>query len=287
MTTSRLRAAIGRLVPVLGGSDAGGHMVGEGDPSAIAHNGVPGRGALLAIHGFAGTPNEVRPLTDVAARLGLFARAPRLPGHGPDPRTLMDVGLSDWTRATGDALLKLSEIAGSKVVVGGLSLGSLLATYLAATYPERVGGLVVLANATRLHWMSPALPLLFCETFEPRGNRFFTRKDGADIRDPEARRMHLTYNVNPMRSAVEVLRAARIVRALLPNVRCPTLVIHGRLDRVCPVGNATRFAKSLGTSDVEVAIMPRSAHIVTVDVDRLEVASRVGAFLRRVTDQGQ
>jgi dipeptidyl aminopeptidase/acylaminoacyl peptidase len=92
----------------------------------------------------------------------------------------------------------------------------------------------------------------------------------------------MTYDVTPIRSAVEVLRAGREVRSRLARVTCPTLVIHGALDRVCPVGNAARFASALGTKDVEVAIMPRSGHIVTADADRAEVARLIEEFTRRL-----
>jgi pimeloyl-ACP methyl ester carboxylesterase len=145
-----------------------------------------------------------------------------------------------------------------------------------------VAALVVLSNATRLRTPSPALVLRLCEVMHPFGNRFYVPKAGADIRDPEARRRHLTYDVTPMKSAVEVLRAGRLVWAELPQVSCPTLVIHGALDQVCPVSNAARFACALGTKDVEVAIMPRSGHIVTADFDHAEVARLIEAFLRRV-----
>ncbi len=259
-----------------------GNLRGQGDPSAISVDGERGKGAVLAFHGFAGTPNEVRAVTEVAARLGLFARAPALAGHGPHARDLMNAGWDEWVSAASAELVELAERAGSRVVVCGLSLGALIATHLAATRPDHVAGLIALANATRLCLPSPGLPLLVCELFQPFGNRFYFPKTGADIRDPTARGAHMTYDVNPVRSAVQVLRAGRIVRAELGKVQCPTLVLHGRLDRVCPVANAYRFAKALGTTDVEVAIMPSSGHIVSVDVDRQEVAAHIEAFLRRI-----
>ena len=238
----------------------------------------------MAFHGFGGTPQEVRTVIDSALPFGLFARAPRLPGHSDSAGELLLATLRDWLDAAEAALFNLGDLAGTGVVVAGLSLGSLLAAHLAARHPERVSGLVMLSTATRLRFVSPGLPLLICERLAPFGNLFYTRKSGADIRDDEARRRHLTYDVNPVKSAIEVLRAGRIVRSELSRIRCPTLVIHGRLDRVCPVSNAYRFAKSIGTKDVKVAIMPRSGHIVTVDLDRLEVQARIEEFLRRVTD---
>jgi len=283
MMLRSLREAVRRKYVALEGPYTG-RLVGEGDPSAISFDGEVGRGAMLALHGFAGTPNEVRTAADVARKRNLFVRAPRLAGHGPDARQLMEVGWTDWVQTATDAFLDLENRAGTPVVVCGLSLGALLATHLAAIYPERVAGLIAMSNATWLHFPSPGLSLALCDLFKPFGNRFYLPKSGADIREPEARRKHLTYDVNPARSAVEVLHAGRLVRGELANVKCPTLVVHGQLDRVCPVANAERFARALGTTNVEVAIMANSGHIVSVDWDRGTVAERISDFLGRVIE---
>jgi carboxylesterase len=257
-----------------------GSLVGQGNPAAIH---VEGRhGAVLAFHGYAGTPQEVRLVTDVAVDLGFAAHAPRLVGHAVDASGLYSVGWEEWAEAAKIEFLRVSEIAACKIVVAGLSLGSLLAAHLAATFPDRVAGLVVMANAIRLRLFTAGAPLLVFEALRPFDNRFSVRKASADIRDPEARRAHLTYDVNPIRGAVEVLRAGRFVRSELPRVTCPVLAVHGRFDRVCAPQNAYELARRVGTRDVEVAIMPRSGHIVTADYDRDEVARRVAAFLRRV-----
>jgi carboxylesterase len=261
-------------------SEYAGSLVGRGDSSAIHLDGGPG--AVLAFHGYAGTPQEVRLVTDVASKLGLAAHAPRLPGHTDVATGLYTAGWSERAEAARAELVRVSEATHSKVVVAGLSLGSLLAAHLAATLPDRVAGLVVMANAIRLHLATIRLPLLLFEALHPYDNRFAVSKVSADIRDPEARRHHLTYDVNPIRGAVEVLRAGRLVRGELSQVTCPVLAIHGKLDRVCPAENARELARSVGTRDVEVDIMPRSAHIVSVDYDRDVVAAKVEAFLRRV-----
>jgi carboxylesterase len=260
-----------------------GRLVGSGDPCAIRVDGAKEKGALVAFHGFAGTPNEVRILTESAARCGLSARAPRLTGHDDDVRNLQKASWNDWVADAASVLFELADTTKRRVVVAGLSMGALLAAHLAARYPAHVGALVVLANAIRLRSPSPALVLGLCDLFHPFGNAFYVPKAGADIRDVEARRRHLTYDVTPMHGAVEVLRAGRLVRAELSQVTCPTLVIHGALDQVCPAGNAARFARALGTKDVEVAVMPRSGHIVTADFDRAEVARLTEAFVRRVS----
>jgi carboxylesterase len=257
-------------------------LVGSGDPSPIAIDGDEARPAVLAFHGFAGTPKELRVVADAAARAGLAVRVPRLTGHTDNIRDLMNVTWEDWVAEARGLVDELARRKNGKVIVAGLSLGALIATHIAANEPTKVAGLVVLGHATWLHFTSFALPLLAFERLELFDNRFYLPKDGSDIRDPIARRTHLTYALNPIRSAIEVLRAGRVVQGELHRVTCPTLVIHGRLDRVCPVENAYRFAHRLGTGDVTVRIMPGSGHIVTVDVDRAEVGRAVDAFIAKV-----
>ena len=47
---------------------------------------------------------------------------------------------------------------------------------LAATYPERIAGLVVLSNALQLRLLSPRLPLAFCQRVKPFGIAFIRAK---------------------------------------------------------------------------------------------------------------
>jgi esterase/lipase len=71
----------------------------------------------------------------------------------------------------------------------------------------------------------------------------------------------------------------------LSKVHCPTLILHGARDRVCPVENAWRVANLLGTSDVRVVILPRSQHIITRDVERDQVARELRDFYTRIAAQ--
>jgi alpha-beta hydrolase superfamily lysophospholipase len=50
---------------------------------------LPGdRGACLLIHGFTGTPWDVRPLGEALSAAGISVQAPRLPGHGTTPAAI-------------------------------------------------------------------------------------------------------------------------------------------------------------------------------------------------------
>lgn len=109
---------------------------------------VCGGTAVLLLHGFTGTPWEVLPLAESLAERGYAVRVPRLPGHGTTPEAMAFVTWRDWEA---HALAELDALAGAEqVVVGGLSMGGLLAMRLALKRPRRVAGLVLLAPAVKL-----------------------------------------------------------------------------------------------------------------------------------------
>ena len=253
-----------------------GRLVGPGDPSPVLVDGAAP--AVLGIHGFGGTPLEVGLVADVARAAGRRVHLPLLPGHGTHADELARVRWEDWSAAVEAALDRVSS-PGEPCVVVGLSLGSVLATHLAVTRPERVRALVLLANA---FWLSAPFPAWALRLVGALGLPDFRMpKVAADIADPEARRTHLTYGEHPVHAAVEVERAGARMRARLGDVRIPTLLVHGARDRVCPVRNADRVAERLGTRDVRVVILPRSRHILTRDLERAEVARELTRFLER------
>jgi len=247
-------------------------------PAPIFQSGrAPG---VIAFHGFGGTTREVELCTQVAGELGLAAIAESLPGHGSHARDLARTRFSDWASGAEATFQKFAG-AGS-VIASGLSLGSLMAAHLAITYPERVAGLVMLANAA---WLNPALTVALRVGGSLRLPDFLMRKGGSDIADPEARSTQVAYTADPVHAAIDLERSGRQLRERLGEVRCPTLLIHGALDRVCPVSNAWRVASLLGTRDVRVVILPRSRHIVTRDVERADVARELAAFYTRIAGQ--
>ena len=67
-----------------------------------------GDDACLLLHGFTGSPWDMRPLGERLAARGLFVRAIRLPGHGSTPLAMAQVSHRDWEQASEDALLSLS-----------------------------------------------------------------------------------------------------------------------------------------------------------------------------------
>jgi carboxylesterase len=255
-------------------------LTGNRVPASIGVDGAAP--TVLAFHGFGGTPFEVELAVQAAADLGLAARAPLLPGHGTSVHDLSQTRFTDWTRG---ARAAFDELPAGEVVLVGFSLGSLLAIELAAQNPERVAGLVLLGNATRLTSPFPSLALALVERLGIP-DFLVPKKHGADIADAAARSTHVTYPFNPVHAAIDVRRAGLRMSARARDVRCPTLILHGAKDRVCPVANAWRVAEDLGTDDCRVVIFPRSRHILTRDFEKDAVRRELATFFERIRAAG-
>ena len=100
---------------------------------------------VVAFHGFGGTTREIELAATVAGELGLSALARTLPGHGSHAKDLARTRFADWVAGAESAYQELA--AQGPVIAAGLSMGSLLAAELAIAHPDRVQGLVLLANA--------------------------------------------------------------------------------------------------------------------------------------------
>jgi carboxylesterase len=253
-----------------------GGLVGTGSIAPVRE---PGRGpSLLALHGFGATPNEVLMFTDVAAELGLRRVAPLLPGHGTHARDLARTTYADWFTAAAHEFEQIAQHG--PVIVGGQSMGAVLALDLASRYPERVAAVAVLATATRLS--SPFTDWgLACVSALGADQWFMPKFGGPNMRDASAKQGHITYDLQPVAAAADLRRAGLRVLGQLQLIKCPAFVAHGVHDAVCPVTNAWEIAQRLGTPDVELSILQGSAHILTKDCDRDALRLKLRAFFER------
>jgi carboxylesterase len=255
-------------------------MLGEGEVEFSASGRAP---RVVAFHGFGGTATDLRPILDRVAEEGFAVDASLLPGHGTRVEALQTETFDRWVEA-GRARERTAAAAEGSFVLVGFSLGSLVAMELASERPEGLAGLVVLGNALTLSWMS-SVPMAVVRGLV--GGRmpdaYMLKPLAADLVDRRRLGDVVTYDRHPLRAAAEVYLAGPRVRAHVSRIACPTLVLHGRRDRVCPWRNAEWLARHLGTRDVRVRIFERSAHVLGCDGEREEVAEEVTAFLRRLS----
>jgi len=232
------------------------------------------RGALL-IHGFAGTPPELRLLGESLAEHGFRCYAPVLPGHGTTPHDLEQTRWDDWAACVGAAFDELAAEC-TDVVVAGQSMGGALALHLA----ERDLRVRAVASLAAPIWLSGPLPPLL--PLIKRVIRWHHAGDDVDLWHPGAVDELYSYGLRPTRSIDELRRLCRRVRDGLPQVRAPVLVVHGERDRSIDPRCAREIARRLiGSEEVRLRMLPRSGHAISVDVDREAVNAEIVRWFER------
>ena len=229
----------------------------------------------LLIHGFTGSPPEMRGLGEYLAGRGYTIQGSLLPGHGTSPEDLIATSRHDWLQAAEADLRYLQEVC-HKVFVIGLSLGGVIGLLLASRHP--VAGVVTMSAPAPLHAGQMRLLLVLRRflTWLPRIRRH------PYMVDPQALNRLSTYDRAPLVSVVEAVRLSGRLRYALPHVHAPALIIHSTGDRSVPATSARFIHDRLGSSDKTVRLFHRSGHNMTVDAEREAVWRTVGDFLARV-----
>ena len=234
-----------------------------------------GRRGVLLLHGFAGTPPELRRLGDRLAASGYRCHGPALAGHATSPHDLRRTRWQDWVAS---ARRELDELASAcdEVFVAGQSTGGSIALHLAATDP-RIAGVATLAAPV---WLS-GLPakLLPVAKYVVRWDRPGGSVDDIDLYRLEGIEELHSYGLRSTHSIHELSRLLKVVRDELVQIRCPVLVVHGERDRVIDPRCAAEIEHRLLSSPRRRRIMlPRSGHGISVDVDRDRVNDEVAAW---------
>jgi carboxylesterase len=244
-----------------------------GEPFDLVGDGAIG---VVCVHGFTGTPYEMRYLGDQLARAGFHAHGLRLPGHGTRVEDLDATHWYDWARAVEDAYDTLRMRCGQVAVVGQ-SLGGLLALHLASRRPD-VAAVATLAAPLWLEGLGARVARWAADGVLRR-IKAIPKLRGSDVRDKRVRAEIPSYRAIPTRALAELSAFMRVVDGGLDRIAQPVLVLHGQHDHTAPVACAARIAQR--THAVRTRILPRSYHLIATDVERDVVAAEVIDFLRR------
>ena len=202
--------------------------------------------ALVYLHGFSASSEEIRPVPeDVARALGANLYLARLTGHGRDGAAMADATADDWGRDTAQAIAIAGRL-GDRVALISTSTGGTLGAIAAGAFADAVDAVVMISPnfgprnpSARLltlpgaKWWIPAIAgeTRSFETVNDAHARYWTER-------------YPTVAVLPMQAAVDRARAADLGRAT-----APALVIYSESDTVVRP-DATRAAMADWGADV-------------------------------------
>jgi len=235
--------------------------------------------ACLLIHGFTGTPKEMRWMGDYLFQQGYTCLGVRLAGHATIPEDMIRSRWTNWTASVEEAYSMLRGIT-DNIYLMGLSMGGVLSLLMSTHL--KVRGVVAMStpyqlrNDPRLKYVAfisnffPFLP----KSKEPPGSGWF---------DKTAWQAHVSYPQNPVRSIGELNKLLRVMRTALPQVDVPVLLIHSKDDHyVLPENMELIDAALVKASDKTKLYITGSGHVITRDAARQQVFEATLQFIQRV-----
>lgn len=202
-----------------------------------------GQPAALLVHGFPGTPLEMRATGETLHELGFTAKGILLPGFGSEIESLPKKTAQDWLDTVLSALEELRRDHAPLLLVGN-SMGSALS--LAAAAQAKIDGLIVYAPFWKIPgplWASlPVVRRVLPQVkpmriMKPDFNSSQFRQGlsdflpGIDIDDPAIREQILDFNV-PIGLFDEIRKAGQMGYQGIPRQTAHTLILQGRSDNL-------------------------------------------------------
>lgn len=260
--------------------------VGE---STVGTFSFPGnRAACVCLHGFTASAGQFRALGSRLAERGIASTGILLPGHGTSVEDLERTSWTDWTEA---ALAEFDRLHRDyeKVFVAGLSMGGILAAYVAARRP--VAGLVTLAAPI---WLAdrkiPLLPVarMFmryspADTEEVRmGLAGKPPREAGDLTGPSERFPWVNYTRIPLRAVGQLLQLIRETRDLLPRITAPALIVQAKDDTTVKPKSAVYIYDHIGSTQKELVWIPEGGHVIVSGPAAEAVRAKVMAFIEAI-----
>lgn len=259
--------------------------------------------ACLLIHGFSGTPTEMRGLGDELAAQGMRVYGVLVAGHGGDPEALILSGRKTWISSVEAGLTQLASY--KTVFVAGLSMGGVLALILAISHPERIAGVVAMSTPTRLDsslqvrlvplaryfikWFYPLKLLNFndakvqAEVLKQAQSRDATVTT-IDFTDPKVVNFIKAQVRIPVPAIAELIALINITRGNLSKLRVPLLIIQSKRDQTVQPHNAEELYRlTTSASKKFLHWLETSDHVITTGPEREEVYRLALAFIAEIT----
>lgn len=232
-----------------------------------------GKTGCLLIHGFTGTPKEMRLMGNDLQQHGITAYGVRLAGHGTDIKDMPRMRWCDWLTSVEDGVNLLHSVC-DRVFIAGLSMGGILSLLAASCLA--LDGAIAMATPYQIKtdWrIKIAKPLSLLVPYVDKGR--------SDTVDKESARTHIDYPAYPTRSIAELVDLIKVTRANLKHIEIPILMINSHSDRTVPESHQQWYARQLKGKDFETLMLDDSGHVITEDIEREIVFNHTVAFIQK------
>ena len=237
----------------------------------------------LLVHGFTGSPPELRPLGEYLANQGYTVWAPLLAGHGTSVEDLARTKWTDWLNSAAQGLLRLRGESVDRIYLIGLSMGGLLCLLLAAAEEEAKQGQASGSVAGVVTLNSPIALRIQKEQIYPFLQRFLSSspQDYDRVSPEAANALRFSYPKMPLRGITNLLRLIREVKTKAAQVKVPALVVQSLADETVRPDSGEFIYQNLGSWDKKLLWLERAPHLLTLGSEKETVFQAVQELIQR------
>lgn len=232
---------------------------------------------ILLIHGFTGSVAHMRPLGEMLHACGYSVMGINLSGHAQTENAMALSDWKQWLRDAKQAVKALRELC-STVVVGGLSMGGVIALILAA---EGVVDACIPISAPLgvknklmplAKWVAPLYPRISWRSQQARHEMLNQQYDYG-------------YSGFPTRKAVDLQCLISMAKRTLSQVACPVLCVQSYKDETVWEGSAEAIVRGIGSLNKRVLWLKEAPHVCTLSAELPDIVTAIDNFLIESLDE--
>ncbi|WP_414839694.1 alpha/beta hydrolase [Carnobacterium sp. TMP28] len=234
--------------------------------------------AVLLMHAYNGSPNDVRMMGRALEKENYTVYAPMFKGHGTvNPEDVLTATLFDWIQDAKEALEFLTEKGYQQVAVFGLSLGGLMATHIMTTYPVLAGGTF---NSPMINHEGFNLRPAFLQYV-----RYVKQVAGQTNEEIASEMVQIEEKLDQQLAAISELVSS--MQPAYREITQPIFIAQSGQDNLINPQVAVKFKEELVKAKIDFKWYENSTHVITVGVDKRELEKDVVYFLSDLNWNGE
>ena len=224
---------------------------------------------VLLIHGYTGTPAELRELGEKLHNEGYTTSGPLLPGHGTTPGDIENYTWEEWYVAVKTAYYELSHSC-EEISIVGMSMGSLLTLVAASELPVKK----IVIMSTPIYLFDWRVHFLWFFKYFMKS----IKKGARHIDAPE--KYNVCYDEMPVAGVIEVWALINYCKKeILSKITVPTMIIQSKTEHTVKATSATYIYKHIASKIKRLVLIKDSKHVLTLYEKREEVFLKIKEFL--------
>lgn len=232
-----------------------------------------GETACLLIHGFTGSPAELRPLGEFLSQKGYTVKGVLLKGHGSTPEEMEKTSWRDWYKSAEEGYFELRKKY-SRIIPIGFSMGGLLTLRLASKYSFpcliTISSPIYIVNKKAMF----ASIIKYFKRFEPKKSNTYLEKDMQEYVSDLGK--------IPVRCVGSFIKLISDTKNIIPLVKTPVLIVQSKMDATVNPRSAQYIYDKIGSTEKDLLWLERSGHLVVLDKERERLFKRIEQFIKQV-----